>query len=139
MPPIVQIQVQRAEGDCAIVALSMYLGIGYEDVLAAAVKVTGRRAHHSGLFTRDMKAAAKRLGTPLILKRVFDLDSACGVLALRRTTTQGEKHQEEHAVLLRAGLVFDTDGTVWELETFLAHYEYRVLSLLVKADGDEES
>lgn len=136
MPPIVQIQVQRAEGDCAIVALSMYLGKGYEDVLAAAVTETGRRAHRSGLFTRDMKRTAKRLGSTLTLRRTVDLDTACGVLALRKTTEQ-EKHEEEHAVMLRAGLIFDTDGTVWEPETFLQHYKYRVLSLLAKADEEE--
>lgn len=136
MPPVVQIQVQRAEGDCAIVALSMYLGVGYEDVLASAVAVTGRRAHRSGLFTRDIKQVAKRLGTTLTLRRTFDMETACGVLALRKTT-KGEKAQEEHAVLLRAGLVFDTDGTVWEPETYLEHHKYRVLSLLV-ADEDKE-
>ena len=137
MPPIVQIQVQRAEGDCAIVSLSMYLGLGYEDVLAAAVQVTGRRAHRSGLFTRDMKRVAKQLGTTLTLHRVFDVETACGLLALRKSTAKGERQEEEHAVLLRAGLIFDTDGTVWEPETFLQHYKYRVLSLLAKK-GEED-
>lgn len=137
MPPVIQIQVQRAEGDCAIVALSMYLGKGYEDVLAAAVTETGRRAHRSGLFTRDMKRTAKRLGTTLTLRRKFDVESACGVLALRKSTRNGELHEEEHAVMLRAGLIFDTDGTVWEPETFLQHYKYRVLSLLAKVDEEE--
>lgn len=137
MPPIVQIQVQRAGGDCAIVSLSMYLGRNYEDVLAAAVSQTGRRAHRSGLFTRDMKGVAKRLGSALVLRRVFDLETACGILALRKATTVGEHSEEEHAVLLRAGLIFDTDGTVWELDTFLQHYKYRVLSLLTRKDEGE--
>lgn len=128
MPPVVQIQVQRAPGDCAVCALAMLLGRSYEDVLGAAVKSTSSaRVHHNGMFTRQMKATAKRLGIVLTLRRGFDLEQDEGVLALARDG-------EQHAVLLKAGLIFDGDGTVWEPETFCAHYLYRPVSLLVKDD-----
>ena len=126
MPPVVQIQVQRAPGDCSICALSMYLGRPYEDVLGAAVRTTQRsRIHHVGMFTREMKRTAAKLGIVLTLRRGFDLDADEGVLAV----TDGDK---QHAVLLKAGLIFDGDGTVWEPEVFLAHYHYRPISLLVR-------
>ncbi|HUR19846.1 MAG TPA: hypothetical protein VMZ90_03505 [Vicinamibacterales bacterium] len=126
MPPVVQIQVQRAPGDCAICALSMYLGRPYEDVLGAAVSTTKRsRIHHVGMFTREMKRTAAKLGVTLTLRRGFELDSDEGVLAVARGEAQ-------HAVLLKAGLIFDGDGTVWEPDTFLAHYQYRPISLLVR-------
>ncbi len=126
MPPVVQIQVQRAPGDCAICALSMYLGTSYENVLGAAVSTTKRsRIHHVGMFTREMKRTAAKLGIPLTLRRGFDVDTDEGVLAV----ADGDK---QHAVLLKAGLIFDGDGTVWEPETFMAHYHYKPVSLLVR-------
>lgn len=126
MPPVVQIQVQRAPGDCAVTALSMYLGVPYEDVLGAAVSTTKRsRIHHVGMFTREMKRTAAKLGIPLTLRRGFDLDVDEGVLAVKNGHL-------EHAVLLKAGLIFDGDGTVWEPDTYLAHYHYRPVSLLVR-------
>lgn len=126
--PIVQIQVQRAPGDCAIAALSMYLGVPYEDVLGAAVQQTKRRrVHHVGMYTRDIKATAKRLGVRLHLRRAVDLEVDEGVLAVQDDV-------QEHAVLLKAGLIFDGDGLVWEPSVFMAHYHYRPMSLLVTAD-----
>ena len=129
MIPVVKLQVQRAPGDCAICALSMLLGLPYEDVFGAAVKTTGgSRVHHAGMLTRDMKRTAKKLGVALTLRRAIDLDTDEGVLSLH-----GEEHC--HAVLLKAGLIFDGDGTVWEPETYFAATGYRPLSLLVR-DGD---
>ena len=126
MPPVVQIQVQRAPGDCAITALSMYLGVPYEDVFGAAVKTTAcSRVHHQGMFTREMKATAKRLGVLLRLRRGFDIEADEGVLAVARAG-------EQHAVLLKSGLIFDGDRTVWEPPVFLQHYRYRAVSLLVR-------
>lgn len=126
MPPIVQIQVQRAPGDCAITALSMYLGKPYEDVLGAAVSITKRaRVHHVGMFTREMKRTAAKLGIRLMLRRGFDLDADEGVLAV----ADGDK---QHAVLLKSGLIFDGDGTVWDPSVFCDHYKYKPISLLVR-------
>jgi hypothetical protein len=126
--PVVKLQVQRAPGDCAICALSMLLGVPYEDVLAVAVKTTGgARVHHAGMLTRDIKQTAKKLGFALSLHRAFDLEHDEGVLSM-----VGSEHC--HAVLLKAGLVFDGDGTVWEPETYLAAMGYRPLSLLVRIE-----
>lgn len=124
MIPVVKLQVQRAPGDCAICALSMLLGVPYEDVLGAAVKTTGgSRVHHAGMLTRDMKRTAKKLGVALALRRSVDLEQDEGILSL----AAGEHC---HAVLLKAGLIFDGDGTVWVPDVYLAATRYRVLSLL---------
>jgi hypothetical protein len=128
MIPVVKLQVQRAPGDCGICALSMLLGVPYEDVLGAAVKTTGgSRVHHNGMQTRDMRRAAKKLGIHLTLRRAVDLEQDEGVLSL-------EAGEHCHAVLLKAGLIFDGDGTVWEPETYLLSTGYRVLSLLVRSE-----
>lgn len=130
MPPVVQIQVQRAPGDCGITALAMLLGRSYEDVLGAAVKTTASsRVHHNGMFTRQMRATAKRLGVKLTLHRGFDLENDEGLLAL-------SGKDGEHIVLLKAGLIFDGDGTVWDPPTFLGAYEYRPVSLLVSDESE---
>lgn len=126
MPPVVQVQVQRAPGDCGIAALSTYLNLQYEDVLGAAVKQTRRaRVHHSGMFTREITSTAKRLGVALRLRRSFDLETDEGVLTL-------EKKGEAHAVFLKNGLVFDGDGTASEFDFYLSTSGYKPMSLLVK-------
>jgi hypothetical protein len=130
MPPILQIQVQRAPGDCAIAALSTYLGMPYEDVLVAAVRSTrSGRVHHHGLSTAAMRATAKRLGHPVTLHRAIDLEQDEGVLSVG-----SPDRSDQHAVVLKAGLIFDGDGTVWEPEPFFAHYRYQPISLLVRED-----
>ncbi len=129
MIPVVKLQVWRSSGDCAICALSMLLGVPYEDVLGVAVKTTGgSRVHHAGMLTRDMKRTAKKLGVTLTLRRAVDLEHDEGVLSL-----YSKKHGS-HAALLKAGLIFEGDGTVWEPETYLAATGYRPLSLLVRAE-----
>lgn len=128
MIPVVKLQVQRAPGDCCICALSMLLGVPYEDVLGAAVKTTGgSRVHHAGMITRDIKRTAKKLGVDLTLHRSVDLEHDEGVLSLA-----ADEHC--HAVLLKAGLIFDGDGTCWEPDVYLASTGYRVLSLLVRTE-----
>lgn len=106
----------------------MYLGESYENVLGAAVRTTkSARVHHRGMFTREMRQTAKRLGIALRIRRGFDLETDEGILTLMHGV-------DEHAVLLKAGLIFDGDGTVWEPALYLAHYSYRPLSLMVKDD-----
>lgn len=128
MLPVVKLQTQRAPGDCGVCALAMLLGVSYEDVLGAAVKTTARsRVHHTGMFTRDMKRTAKKLGVQLSLRRAIDLEHDEGVLSL-------EGASDAHAVLLKAGLIFDGDGCVWEPETYMAATGYQPISLLVRAE-----
>ena len=110
----------------------MYLGVPYEDVLGAAVTITRRsRVHHSGMFTREMKRVAAKLGIALTLHRRVDIEVDEGILSVA-----SPNRQEQHTVLLKAGLIFDGDGTVWEPHVFLAHYHYAPISLLVR-DEDQ--
>lgn len=105
---VIDIVVQREPNDCAIVALSMYLGVTYEDVLRV-VTVTDRRQGKSGLWARTMIRIAKALGHTMVLRSTFDLSMDYGILRL-----------PDHAAVLRNGLVFDGNGTVLEAEAFLA-------------------
>ncbi len=125
MPPIVRLQKSRGEKDCAITALAMYLDQSYEDVLAAAAQITrARRPHARGMFTREIRAIAKRLGHPLRLRRAFDLDTDEGIAGFSHSTDS-----DDHVAFVKNGLVF-ADGTVWEHELFCVHYGYKPVSLL---------
>lgn len=125
MPPVVRIQVSRGDADCAIVALSIYLSVPYEDVLVVAVPVTHSRApHHRGMFTREIRQVAKQLGHPLRLRRKFDFDRDEGIAGF--TDDKGR----EHVAFIKRGLVWDTDGTQVEGPYFCKRDGYRPVSLL---------
>lgn len=130
MPPVVKIQRSRSGADCAIVALAMYLERPYEDILAAAVRVTRSADVHRtrGLYTREMRRVATALGVELSLRRGFDLDADEGVIGFTHASADG------HVALLKGGLIFDHDATCWEPEVFCVHYGYRPVSLLVKVN-----
>lgn len=135
MPPIVQIQVSRALGDCAVVALSMYLGRPYEDVFAAAASITKNILFHkTGMFWTQIHQTAALFGTVLHTRKItkaHDLENMCGLLGLTATSKR-----EQHVVFVKAGLVFDSDGTVWEIETFLKHTKHRPLCLTTSEEED---
>lgn len=122
--PILHVIVQRESADCGVAALAMYLGVGYEDVLRA-VTMADRNQGKKGLWTRTMQRVAARLGHTLKLRKVMDMESDYGILRL-----------PAHVVVLRNGLVFDTNGTVWDAEAYLAdqHLEMRDCDLLIEAD-----
>lgn len=125
MPPMVRIQVSRGDADCAIVALSIYLAVPYEDVLVVAVPVTHSRApHHRGMFTREIRQVAKQLGHPLRLRRKFDVDRDEGIAGF--TNDKGR----EHVAFVMNGLVWDTDGTQVKWKHFCEREGYRAVSLL---------
>lgn len=123
---VLKVVTCREPNDCAIVALSMYLGVSYEDVLRA-VTVSDSLQGRQGLWTRTMIRIAKRLGHPLKLRKSVDLESDYGILRL-----------PEHAAVLRNGLVIDGDGTIWDADAFLAqwHVDARDCQLLVTREDE---
>ena len=92
-------------GDCAMVALSVYLGVPYTDVLrvvASADRHQGRR----GLWRRTMIRVAATLGHTLRKRRIRD--DSYGILVTH-----------DHAAVVRGGLVLDR-LTVWTRADWLA-------------------
>ena len=102
-------QHQGENADCAIVALSMYLGVSYEDVLREVALVDKRNKGRIGLWTRQIKQVARRLGHELVVKRKVDLDEDYGILLLF-----------DHIAVLRNGLLLETNGEVWDIHDYLA-------------------
>lgn len=130
MPDVVRYQVSRGDADCALVALSIYLGVPYEDVLGVACRITSsEKPHRRGLYTGEIKRIALRLGRTLRLRRSFDADEDEGIFGFLHTA-----RNEGHVAYGKRGLLWDVDGTVWEMDTYLAATGYRPpVSLLVLA------
>lgn len=131
MPPIVRLQKSRGDADCAILALAMYLDHSYEDILGVATQVTRSRSpHNRGMFTREIRAVAKRLGFPLRVRRAFDLDSDEGIVGFSHVADEDDDQEEDfHVAFVKNGLVFES-GMMWEHELFCVHFSYKPVSLL---------
>ena len=130
---VVHIVCQRGDGDCAIAAIAMYLGVSYEDVLAAAVtrgKKPDHTIHRRGFYTPAIIQTAKRLGVKLKHTRHVDLEASNGILGL----VSQKRGEPDHVVLLREGLLFDTDGSVWEPDVYFAHHHYQPTDLITRRD-----
>src|SRR5688500_14976087 len=87
----------------------MFLGVSYDDVLRV-VTVTDRRQGKKGLWDRTIVRIAKRLGHQLRMRTAFDVETDYGMLRL-----------PDHIVILRNGLVIETNGTIWDADAYLAH------------------
>jgi hypothetical protein len=102
----------RAEenNDCAIVSLSVYTGKSYEDVLREVTLVDKRNKGRAGLWTRQIKQVARKLGCPLRSKKRRDIDweHDYGMLLL-----------DDHVCVLRNGLVLETNGGIWDVHQYL--------------------
>lgn len=116
-----RIESRRRSNDCAIWCLSVYLGIPYERVYAAVAQRIKTRGD-DGLTTAQIKRVAQVLGVRLRVQGNPDLSDDYGILLL-----------DDHVVVLRNGLVFDTDATVWDVDVWLKHHGYTCLGLLVVA------
>ncbi len=113
--------------------MAMYLGVSYEDVLAAAVtrgKKPDHKIHRKGFYTPAILQTARRLGFALKHTRHVDLETSNGILGL----VSKKRGEPDHVVLLREGLLFDTDGSVWEPDVYFAHHRYAPTDLITRRD-----
>jgi hypothetical protein len=129
--PFVNLVIQRGKADCGIASLAMLLGLQYEDVFAVAITKKYPSPHHRGMYSRQIIATAKRLGTTLTLRRTWDLESSCGLLTVEKTDKQPDEFAQ-HLVLLKFGLIFDTDGIVWECDDYFRQLGFRPVSIFVE-------
>lgn len=123
--PIIQVIVQRHESDCGAAVLAMICGVSYEEALLAI----GRSVPDvltTGVFPKDIQAAAKELGYKLRRRTAIDWEDDTG--ALNVSFAGGGP---EHVVVLRAGLIIDTDGTLWAAHDYLRAKRARARVLLI--------
>ena len=123
-----QVVPQRHSFDCAVACLAMLLNKDYETTLLAFNSLAPL-VH--GVRVGDVKRAAAALGARLKFSRKWDLEEDTGILAVRSVT----RWKTDHMVVLKEGLIIDTDATVWEAAIYLQAYEAKVLSILTKEEG----
>jgi ABC-type bacteriocin/lantibiotic exporter with double-glycine peptidase domain len=124
--PVLRVVTARDCGDCGVCCLAMILGYSYEDIFAVAVGVTQNvEVHTAGMWIRQIVKIAEILGVTLHRRRKWDLETSCGILSLHNT-----KRNLGHVVVLKNGMIFDVDGTVWEASVYLENSAYAVKSLL---------
>lgn len=120
--PTLQVIPQRHDMDCGVACLAMLLGKSYEDVLMSFKHNVVR----SGVTLRQLRHAAKRLGFCLSWSRKLgDLDTETGILCVRSV-----KWRNDHLVVLKDGMIVDTDATIWDQDVFMAAYEATPVSIL---------
>lgn len=113
----------REKSDCAISALATYLGETYENVLREAARVAPASTDNSGLTSHEIKKVAAALGKPLKWRKKVKLNTDCGILDL-----------ENHVTILWKGVVFDPDGTLWDVHDFLVSYRFTPLGIFTFKD-----
>lgn len=121
--PLVIIAVQRHDADCGAAALAMLLSASYEDVLLALGRPSLLRR---GVWFTDLVRAAEKFGVVLKRKATWDAEHDEGLAQIHY------RRGPSHAVLIRAGLLFDTDGSVWEPDDYLIERRARFGALLVR-------
>ena len=122
--PILRVVLQRHEMDCGVACLAMICGVSYENALVAVAQVVPNVCA-VGIWSTQMQVAAKHLGFTLKTRRRVDLEADTGILTL-----SSKKWPSDHVVVLREGLVIETDGTLWEPDVFIRHYGAKVGTLL---------
>lgn len=120
--PYLQVCIQRHPMDCAVATLAMLTGKSYEEVLMCF----SHNVMVQGASIQQIQHATRKLGLRLRwCRKTVDLETDTGILVVH-----GAKWKADHLVILKEGLIVDTDATIWEPDVFLAAYEARPLSLL---------
>jgi ABC-type bacteriocin/lantibiotic exporter with double-glycine peptidase domain len=133
--PILQVQLQRTPMDCGVAVLAMLLGKSYEGVLVVAGSVQPF-VLISGMYQKDMRKVARLFGfsTRVLKCPKIDLEEDTGALAVESPTWNDGLHM----VVLKNGLIFDTDGSVWDQEVFRSVYQADLKYLLVFDKQEKE-
>lgn len=120
--PFLKVIAQRHDSDCAAACLAMLLGESYESVILAFGSTL-----KEGISLAAVKRAAKKLGVPLKWSPKCDLENDTGILTLASPLWH-----YDHLVILKDGLIIDTDATIWECDVFLSAYQAKSLGILTK-------
>lgn len=124
--PILRVIPQRHSSDCGVSVLAMLLGVTYEEALLA-VGFEQPSVLTSGVYAKHLTQAAKTLGVTLRVRRRFDLEDDTGILGVNSA-----KWTSAHVVILREGLIVDTDGTLWAPDVYQRVHGAKFGPLLVR-------
>lgn len=93
---------------CGLIALARYIPADYSDVVRAAT-LTDRQLGKRGLWPKTIIRIAACFGCALVKRKRVDLHEDYGLLLV-----------PGHVTLLRNGLIFEPEATVWDVADYLA-------------------
>jgi hypothetical protein len=109
--PLLTMIAQRHEGDCMAAALSMLIAVSYEEALLA---LDDPAVLSCGAWLTQVVVAADKFGVVLKQRNRWNPATHEGIARVHTKL-------HAHAVVIRAGLVFNTDHNVWRPDDYLAH------------------
>lgn len=126
---------QKDGGDCAVAALAMYLGVGYQQVRAVCHKNVGT----DGLTDRQILNTARKLKQPLRWTNDGDLSETIGILKVERPEHDNPKELEYHTVVLLKGVIYNpADGLIWtDIDAFFKARRWKPVGVFVRKEGSE--
>lgn len=128
MPALVRLVTQRHEADCTVAALAMLLSVSYEEALLV---MNDPRVLAEGAYLTQIVAAADAFGVRLRKLTRWTADTHDGIA---RVNYRKDRDQP-HVVVVRRGLLFDTDGTVWVPSEYLTERRATFGTLLQLVEG----
>lgn len=129
LQPLFRVETKHHSGDCAVACLAALLQQPYPEVLVVASKVQPL-VLVEGLDNDDIIKIAALFGKVLEECSESDIDykRATGILGMKTCLNHEE---DEHAVVLSNGLVFDPeDGGVWHVREYLKKFKATNIDLL---------
>lgn len=124
---VLKVIPQRHASDCTVACLAMLLQVSYEEALLAFDQ---RAIITRGTDIKFVKAAARRLKRTLRLRRKVDLENDTGMLIVA-----SQNWHVDHVVILREGIIIDTDSTIWDADSYLTIHHAHGKSLLTLEDA----
>lgn len=127
--PVIRVVPQRGDFDCAIATLAMLSGYAYEDVLIAAARSA---PCENGMYLTQIQTVASELGIELIARKPgrYDVEHDTGILHV-----SDKRAKVYHVVILRQGLIIETDGSIWDADVYFASKRFKAGTLLVREDA----
>ena len=123
MPPIARLVQQRHDADCTVAALAMLLSISYEEALLV---MNEPRVLADGAWLTQIIVAAGFLGTTLRRRTKWDATRHEGIARVNHR----KKSMRPHVVVIRRGVLFDTDYSIWTPDAYLEEHRASFGTLL---------
>lgn len=109
--PVMQLRKATENQSCGLLAISAYTGVLYEDIVRTAALVCPPHGGRSGLTLPEIRRILAALDFPMRKKKpaVDELADVHGIVLFR-----------QHCAVIRNGLLFEPDLTVWEIADWMA-------------------
>lgn len=127
MIPLTRMAVQEHADDCGIAALAMMLCLPMQRV-RRGMEESGITHIGRGLSGKDLITIARACGRGVAAAaRRYPTREVTAVVRVR----WDDRPNRSHWVFLARGLVFETDGTVWDVESYITGKQARLCTAYV--------